>query len=486
MNLPRFFKTKNFSLALPSLLLMVTLAAGFFLVRFLEGMGSGYLREQSEDVIEAMTTGIQNELESAQFAGGAMAGSPWVFPALLEPGPGNIENANSVLDRYNTNLGFSVCYLLNSQGNTIASSNRNAPESFVGKNYAFRPYFQEAMQGNHSVYLAAGATSLERGFYAACPVKDKEGKILGAAVIKKNIDAMRRVLAGSSNTFFLSPDGVIFISGSKDTVLRPLWPLSGEQVRVIRDSKQFNIASFEPVLSAPVQAGEKIRYRGELCQVFREPLGPPGWSLVLLAPLKSVFYFILFGWIITAFMAGIILILMLWSSFRIKGQATLSESQERFSAAFESSGIGMALVRSDGRWLEVNEALCRIVGYTEEELQGKTFQDMTHPEDLEADLAQVRRLLAGEFRHYSIEKRYFHKEGRIVWVLLTVSLVRNTQGVPLYFVCQIEDITEHKAMEEKLGQKISELERFNRIAVDRELKMIELKTRLKALEEGKK
>jgi PAS domain S-box-containing protein len=135
----------------------------------------------------------------------------------------------------------------------------------------------------------------------------------------------------------------------------------------------------------------------------------------------------------------------------------LQRSEERFSSAFEHASIGMALVSPDGRWIKVNRALCRLIGYTAEELYERTFQDVTHPEDLELDLAQVRQMLAGEILSYQMEKRYFHKEGRVVWVLLSVSLIRDSQGRPVHFISQIQDITERKDAEAALDTMHKEL-----------------------------
>ncbi len=133
------------------------------------------------------------------------------------------------------------------------------------------------------------------------------------------------------------------------------------------------------------------------------------------------------------------------------------ESEERFSGAFEHAAIGMALVAPEGRWLRVNRALCTLVGYTREELLTKTFQDITHPDDLAADLENVRRMLAGDIETYQMEKRYVHKSGRVVWILLTVSMVRDDQNQPLCFVSQIQDISEHKqsgaALERRLRRR---------------------------------
>ena len=136
-----------------------------------------------------------------------------------------------------------------------------------------------------------------------------------------------------------------------------------------------------------------------------------------------------------------------------RAKDALRESEERFKSSFRDAATGMALVATNGRWLQVNRALCRIVGYSEEELLEKTFQDITHPDDLEADLGHVRRMLAGEIETYQLEKRYLHKEGSVVWGLLSVSLVRDEGGEPLYFVAQIQDITERKMLEEQLEHR---------------------------------
>ena len=128
----------------------------------------------------------------------------------------------------------------------------------------------------------------------------------------------------------------------------------------------------------------------------------------------------------------------------------LRESEERFRGAFEFAAIGMALVAPDGRWMRVNRALCGILGYTAEELLATTFQAITHPDDLDSDMEHARQVLVGSRTHYDMEKRYFHKGGHIVWVLLSVSLVRDDAGQPMYFVSQIQDISARKHAESQL------------------------------------
>ena len=132
---------------------------------------------------------------------------------------------------------------------------------------------------------------------------------------------------------------------------------------------------------------------------------------------------------------------------RTAALAALRESEERFRNAFEHASIGMAIVALDGRWTRVNIALCEIVGYTEAELLTTDFQRITEPEDLDSELAAMRRLVSAEVRCYHLPKRFFHKAGHVVWAMLSASLVRDERGRPLYFIAQIQDITQRKQSE---------------------------------------
>jgi len=125
-------------------------------------------------------------------------------------------------------------------------------------------------------------------------------------------------------------------------------------------------------------------------------------------------------------------------------------AEAQFRGSFEDAGIGMALVALDGRMFRGNRTLIELLGYPEVELTKLTFQEITHPDDLAADLKNVRDLLEGRARTYQMEKRYRHKDGHIVWVNLTVSLVRNAAGAPAHFISQIEDISARKRLEEEL------------------------------------
>ena len=125
----------------------------------------------------------------------------------------------------------------------------------------------------------------------------------------------------------------------------------------------------------------------------------------------------------------------------------ITESEERFRNAMEYSAIGMALVGIDGQWLQANKALCNFLGYSQTELQSMTFQQLTWPEDLHSDIEQLDQLVNGDINNYSLEKRYYTRDGEVVWALLAVSVVRHADGTPLYFIAQIEDINDLKHTE---------------------------------------
>ena len=136
----------------------------------------------------------------------------------------------------------------------------------------------------------------------------------------------------------------------------------------------------------------------------------------------------------------------------------LRESEAQHRATFDNAAVGIAHVGLDGRWLRCNDAMCALTGYSREELQGKTFTEITYPDDIEQDWAAVRRLLAGEAETFSIEKRYIRKDGSLIWGHLTVSLLRDAQGAVQHFISIVQDIQERKEAQAQLRQLADDLE----------------------------
>lgn len=149
---------------------------------------------------------------------------------------------------------------------------------------------------------------------------------------------------------------------------------------------------------------------------------------------------------------------------RHKADRALREAEERFRLTFDNAPIGMVITALSGRFLRVNQALCRMLGFSAEELTQRTFLEITHPEDRELHRASTERLERGEIRSYQIAKRYLRKDGSVVHILLSVSIARDAEGTPRYFIGQIEDVTERRQIEEALRRSEDHLNRAQRVA----------------------
>jgi PAS domain S-box-containing protein len=160
---------------------------------------------------------------------------------------------------------------------------------------------------------------------------------------------------------------------------------------------------------------------------------------------------------------------------RLLLEKALREREAMFRGTFEQAAVGMAHTGLDGRWLRVNDRICAITGYTSDEMLSSRFQDITHPDDLEASHALSRDLIAGKCQTYSTEKRYIRKNGQCIWVNLTVALARTPAGTPSYFISVIEDISARKALEQQRSDILSI------VAHDLSNPLTVMKTRLQAL-----
>jgi diguanylate cyclase (GGDEF)-like protein/PAS domain S-box-containing protein len=154
-----------------------------------------------------------------------------------------------------------------------------------------------------------------------------------------------------------------------------------------------------------------------------------------------------------------------------RAQGSLRESDLLISSLFESSNIGLAITSPEKGWIRVNSKLCRMLGYTEEELQQRTWAEMTHPEDLAADITQFDRMLAGEIESYEMDKRFYHKDGSLVFTHLTVSCHRNDDRSVRFVIASLQDISARKQAEvtvERRAQQLAALSRFGLQALTEE------------------
>ena len=223
----------------------------------------------------------------------ALAGMKELKQILIRPDDDTaLKNANAILDHFNETLDVAVCYLMDHGGTTIASSNREAPDSFVGQNFDFRPYFRKAIQGTPATYLALGTTSGRRGAYYSHPIFENElNNPTGVVVIKASIELVEKELVTGYDEIVLvtDPQGVVFISNRKPMLYHSLRKLSSEQLSQIARSLQFGAG---PWTWTGIEAkGEKyaVDSSGNGYLMHQTDLDNyPGWRVIHLRSLKAI------------------------------------------------------------------------------------------------------------------------------------------------------------------------------------------------------
>ena len=169
---------------------------------------------------------------------------------------------------------------------------------------------------------------------------------------------------------------------------------------------------------------------------------------------------------------------------RQRAMRELAASEELHRATFDKAAVGITHATLDGTLLRVNAKFCELMGYTEGELVGRSFLEFTHPDDRPRAAPLMRALLDSvDDGALQAEKRSLRKDGRAIWVLLSTSVVRDAGGRPAHFVTMVQDITERKTTEAQLLEQLDELRRFQKVTVDRELRMLDLEAQLRALRE---
>jgi diguanylate cyclase (GGDEF)-like protein/PAS domain S-box-containing protein len=240
---------------------------------------------------------------------------------------------------------------------------------------------------------------------------------------------------------------------------------------VVASSRGASTRGFPPVGRAAAKARDRrVTVGSNAFRVAARPVAGTPWRLVvavpearLYAPLSSAGRWLAWGGLglfVFASLAVAILIgrLLTTRSLLVEDIAKrqevereLRDAQTRFGHAFEEAPIGIALVDLDGVWRQVNRALCTMLGYSERELLARTREQLTHPDDLPADLEQVAGLVSGEIDHCTLEKRFIDARGDVVWASVSRSIVRDDGGQPLYFIAQVQDISERRSYEAKLA-----------------------------------
>ncbi|MBN1758530.1 MAG: PAS domain S-box protein [Chitinispirillaceae bacterium] len=328
---------------------MVIMVSGYITTERLLENEEGRIGRQTHLTVSMVKTLIEGSISRIDAGAATIAGSPWLVDALKNPVPDNIGKANTVLDRYRRTFGAAVVYLLDASGLTIASSNRDDRDSFVGNNYSFRPYFTGAVRGAPVSYFAVGVTSGKRGYYRSTPVIDSStGSVLGVAVIKNSLCELDSVFASVPDAFLIDHRNMIFLAS--DTLLQGRLFCVGEETVTseIELKTQFGWYSLEPVLSECAVSGSIIRYKRENYLFVRTGLLVADWSIVLISSLVSLQRYYLLGLSVTVVFLLIVLVvfsLILLHQVKVWVESVFL-SEKRFRTIFDTAPETIVIIET--------------------------------------------------------------------------------------------------------------------------------------------
>ena len=348
--------------------LTLLVIGGWFLTQYFGDIATREKRDDYEQVVEVLSQTMRQEVSEIERFVALISEWPTTLPALASGTPKAIEQANFGLDFFCQKLQGSVCYLMNLHGQTIASSNRHLPDSFVGQSYAFRPYFQQALQGKAGNYFALGVTSKKMGHYASFPVRDQAGKIIGVAVIKRTLDEIETLIHEHYVGLVIDRRGIVVMSNRSDMLLKSLWPLTEKVKAELIASRQFGGGPFTPILDQEPVDGGKYLLQGKTMMALRRPAPWEDWSIVIFDSVWPISQARLLGISITLFLN-----LALIAFFAVI--VIMREGEERFRQLFENAADSLIL-HDRGRVMEVNQQTCRSLGYTREELLRMSLFDI--------------------------------------------------------------------------------------------------------------
>ncbi len=483
---------RHYFYSLLIILLLIVAVIGWFATDYLGNQARQEIISEGRASALTISIYVYSTFTTIEGAVKSLSGSPWIAPALLSKKNQDIVHANSALDRYNSALNASVSYLMDANGMTVASSNRKDPDSFVGKSYRFRPYFQEAAKGQPYYYFALGITSQKRGFYASYPVQNPLGKVLGVVTMKKDLDDMGIFFRKYPFCFLISPEGIIFLSSKPEMVLKSLWPLDKTAEQKLITSRQFGNKRFEAVTKKELTDGTEVTLEGKDYFVSRKVIGSDGWSIVMLNPTDRILIYKLTGILATIFVCFLIVIFSGILYLTDRSQEAIRQSEESKRLLLNAAGEGIFGVDATGRVTFINPAALRMLGFAEEEMLGQSAHALIHHSHEDGSHYPVEDCpmyasYTKAAENHMADEVLWRKDGSDFHVEYFSTPITK-DGKVLGAVVTFRDITKRKKAEEKLSKQAEELRvqneemiRFNRVAVGREMQMIELKREINDL-----
>jgi PAS domain S-box-containing protein len=408
-----------------------------------------------------------------------LAGMKTLRFALSRPDEQNLAAANATLDHFKKTLASDVCYLMDPGGKTIASTNRDAPDSFVGQNFAFRPYFKDAISGKPSTYLALGTTSGKRGAYYSHPVYAEYGiSPVGIVVIKASIELIESQLGTELDEIVMvnDPHGVIFISNRKEWLYHLLWEYNENNITLIKKSRQFGTGPWrwtglESKADYIVdRAGNE--YQIQVVELDRKY---PGWNVVHLRKLDAITKTVIepliktTGPIVLALcvLIGIaVFFLYRQASHEIRqrrsAESALRESESRYRSLYHHTPAMLHSIDPKGRLVSVSDYWVEVMGYSRDEVIGRPLTDFFTAESRQyAEKTVFPQFFKNGFCQ-DIPYQFVKKNGEKIDVLLSAIADRDAAGQIKRSLAVSIDVTQRNRAEEALKQAKEELSLYSK------------------------
>nr|NJM02247.1 PAS domain S-box protein [Desulfobacula sp.] len=396
--------------------------------------------------------------------------------ALETPDSGSIHNANLILDHFTASLGLEVGYLMGKNGITLCSSNRNTDSSFVGNDFSFRPYFQTAVKGGPSTYLALGTTSRIRGVYHSHPVYDSSHTaIIGVAVIKASAEFVETKLFRESDEslLFVDPNGLIFISNNDEFRFKLLFEAEEAKTRQIIDSRQFGDGPW-PWTGFLKNAKGEVTDRNREKYLFSslEVKNYPGWKIISLRKYKDIetvlsepFFRVIGPVVVSILILTGTLVLILYHlgikeiTRRKKAEKELRLSEERYRHIYHKTPVMLHSIDTEGAIIHVSDHWVEVMGYAREEVVGKQLISFFTPESKKYAVSVVFPEFFRTGFCKDIPYSYVRKNGEIIDIMLSCYGVRDESGKVIRSLAVSVDVTEKNRAQEELQaakEKISQ------------------------------
>lgn len=390
------------------------------------------------------------------------------------------EAVNRLLDHHAAALGVDVCYLIGLDGVVLASSNRRSPESFVGRDFAFRPYFQEAMRENPAVYAALGVTTDRRGIYSSHPVYGlSPSQPLGVVVVKASVDLIERRLSLSSDEHLLvtDPHGIVFISSRPAWLLHATRALTPGETDALMATRQFGSGPWPLVnLTREGHAGTLTAPGGEVFLATAMPLGTfPGWEVIHLKSLQAVARSLADPFrrivgpailLLCLLISGAVLIFYRMASREIRqrlaAEDSMRASEARYRFIYHNAPAMLHSIDPSGRLVNVSDHWLQALGYTRDEVIGRPLTEFMSPASADYARREVIPRFFKEGAATDVPYRLLRKGGEPMDVLLSSIAERDAAGTIVRSLSVSIDVTERRRMERDLEQAKEDLSRYSR------------------------